>query len=89
MSASEAGTRTTSMALGDPDLGRSAQIASETKTVGAPLLSITEVAARLGVQVRHVRRLVYERRIPYIKWGRLLRFDPAEVEAWVDECRRP
>jgi hypothetical protein len=32
---------------------------------------------------------VSERRIPFIKWGRLLRFDPAEIEAWLDEARRP
>jgi excisionase family DNA binding protein len=48
-----------------------------------PLLTIAEVAERLGVSVRHVRRLVHERRIPYIKWGHLLRFDPDEVEAWI------
>ena len=47
------------------------------------LLTITEVAERLGVTVRHVRRLVHERRIPFIKWGHLLRFDPDEVEAWI------
>lgn len=53
-----------------------------------PLLNITEVAAALGVDVRHVRRLVYERRIPFIKWGHLLRFDPGEIAAWIDESRR-
>ena len=31
------------------------------------LIDIAAVAERLGVQVRHVRRLVYERRIPYVK----------------------
>lgn len=54
----------------------------------AALWDIGMVARRLGVQVRHVRRLVSERRIPFIKWGRLLRFDPAEIEAWLDEARR-
>ncbi len=53
------------------------------------LLDITGVAARLGVEVRYVRRLVAERRIPYVKFGHLLRFDPAEVEAWLDTARRP
>ena len=53
------------------------------------LLTITEVADTLGVDVRHVRRLVHERRIPFIKWGHLLRFDPTEVAAWVDAARRP
>jgi excisionase family DNA binding protein len=53
------------------------------------LWDIGTVATRLGVQVRHVRRLVSERRIPYIKWGHLLRFDPSEIEVWLDEARRP
>ena len=53
------------------------------------LLDIHAVAGRLGVNVRHVRRLVTERRIPYIKWGHLLRFDPDEIERWIDDSRRP
>ncbi len=53
------------------------------------LWDIQGVADRLGVQVRHVRRLVNERRIPFIKWGHLLRFDPVEVEEWLDGARRP
>lgn len=51
------------------------------------LLTIVEVATALGVDVRHIRRLVHERRIPYIKWGHLLRFDPAEIAAWIDNHR--
>jgi excisionase family DNA binding protein len=52
------------------------------------LLNISEVADTLGVDVRHVRRLVHEKRIPYIKWGHLLRFDPADLEGWIDLHRR-
>ena len=52
------------------------------------LIDIAAVAARLGVQVRHVRRLVHERRIPYVKWGHLIRFDPADIDAWIDRARR-
>ena len=51
------------------------------------LLTIVEVADLLGVAVRHVRRLVHERRIPFIKWGHLLRFDPDEIAAWIDQYR--
>ena len=51
------------------------------------LLTIEEVAERLVVSVRHVRRLVFERRIPYVKWGHLLRFDPADLAEWVDRAR--
>ena len=53
------------------------------------LLDIEGVARLLGVGVRHVRRLVSDRRIPYLKWGHLLRFDPVEIESWLDEARRP
>ena len=52
------------------------------------LLSIAEVAEHLGVEVRHVRRLVHERRIPFIKWGHLLRFDPKELQGWIDGFRQ-
>jgi excisionase family DNA binding protein len=49
----------------------------------AQLLDVAGLAARLGVTVRFVRRLVEERRVPYVKVGRLVRFDPAEVEGWI------
>jgi excisionase family DNA binding protein len=52
------------------------------------LIDLPAVALRLGVNERHIRRLVAERRIPYIKWGHLLRFDPAEIDAWLDAYRR-
>ena len=46
-----------------------------------PLLDIDGVADYLGVSVRHIRRLVAERRIPYIKWGSKLHFDPDEIDS--------
>ena len=53
------------------------------------LLNVTEVAEVLGVNVRHVRRLVFESRIPYLKWGRLVRFDPREIDDWLRRsCHR-
>jgi len=54
-----------------------------------PLMSINDLATRLNVQVRHVRRLVAERRVPYIKWGHLIRFDPNDIERWLDTSRHP
>lgn len=53
------------------------------------LLDVTGVAERLAVNERHIRRLVAERRIPFIKWGHLLRFDPVEIDEWLDEQRYP
>ena len=54
----------------------------------APLLDLPAVAKRLGVNHRHIRRLVAEGRIPYLKWGHLLRFDQADIEAWLDAARK-
>ncbi|WCO68718.1 helix-turn-helix domain-containing protein [Iamia majanohamensis] len=51
------------------------------------LVDIATLADHLGVDVRHIRRLVSERRIPFIKWGHLLRFDPTEITAWIDDNR--
>lgn len=51
------------------------------------LLDVSSIARRMGVNVRYVRRLVAERRIPYYKVGHLLRFDPVEVEHWLAERR--
>ncbi|HEY9562703.1 MAG TPA: helix-turn-helix domain-containing protein [Nocardioides sp.] len=53
------------------------------------LLDIPTIAEHLGVQPRHIRRLVHEKRIPYIKWGHLIRFDPEDIAAWLDINRRP
>ncbi len=52
------------------------------------LLSIDEVADHLGITPRHIRRLVAERRIPYVKVGRFVRFDPSSVMSWLDGARR-
>ena len=53
------------------------------------LVNIAWVAARLGVAVRMVRRLVSQRRIPHLKVGGHIRFDPADVERFIERCRRP
>ena len=50
-----------------------------------PLLNIDAVAQALGVTPRHVRRLVSERRIPFFKVGRFVRFDPGELDLWLEQ----
>ena len=52
-----------------------------------PLLDIFAVAELLGVTPRHVRRLVAERRIPFFKVGRFVRFDPGELDLWLEDQR--
>ena len=49
----------------------------------ASLLDVSQVAARLGVTTRFVRRLVDERRIPFCKIGKFVRFDPHDIDAWI------
>jgi excisionase family DNA binding protein len=53
------------------------------------LLTIDQLAQRLGITVRHVRRLVADKRVPYYKVGRLVRFDPAEITDWLATRRVP
>lgn len=53
------------------------------------LLTIEELADHLGVTVRHVRRLIADKRVPYVKWRRFIRFDPDEIARWLDDARHP
>ena len=59
----------------------------EARAQRAPLLDTDEVAVALRVTPRHVRRLVAERRIPFVKVGRFVRFDPAALNLWLDQQR--
>ena len=52
------------------------------------LLDVSEVAVRLAVSPRFIRRLVSERRIPHCKVGKFVRFDATEVAEWVAKTRR-
>jgi excisionase family DNA binding protein len=54
-----------------------------------PLIDLPTVAEHLGVNERHVRRLVQERRIPLVKWGHLLRFDQDEIDSWLEAAHVP
>ena len=47
-----------------------------------PLLTIEQVAEFLSVSPRTVRRLM-ARGFPHVRFGRLLRFDQADVLRWV------
>ena len=53
------------------------------------LITIDQLADRLGVTERYVRRLVAEKRVPYRKLGKLVRFAEHEIATWLDTTRRP
>jgi excisionase family DNA binding protein len=47
------------------------------------LLSVEQAAERLGTSVRFVRRLVFERRIAYVKLGRHVRIAARDLDALI------
>jgi excisionase family DNA binding protein len=51
------------------------------------LLKPQEAAERLNVSLRFIRRLCHERRLPYTKVGKFVRFDADELEAWITAQR--
>ena len=53
------------------------------------LLDYQELSTWLNDSVRHLRRLVHERRIPYVKVGRYVRFDPEEIRCWIESNGQP
>jgi excisionase family DNA binding protein len=52
------------------------------------LLDIKEVAYWLNTTERHIRRLVEKKKIPNLKVGDKLRFDPVAIRLWMNENRR-
>lgn len=54
-----------------------------------PMMDIDEVAAFINTSVRHIRRLVSERRIPHYKVGGKLRFARHETRDWLASLRVP
>ncbi len=57
---------------------------------GAVLLDVVQTATYLGCSERYVRRLIHERRIPFVRLGgRKIRFATSDLESWVDEQRVP
>ncbi len=49
------------------------------------LMNINDLSKHLGVQVSTVYSWVSQKKIPYVKMGRLVKFDAKDIETWVDE----
>ena len=47
------------------------------------LLDINEVAAYTGLSVHTIYTMVSQRRIPFVKLGRLTKFDRVEIDKWI------
>lgn len=53
------------------------------------LLDASAVAERLGVPKTWVLESARSGAMPCVRLGRYVRFDLADVEKWLDECKRP
>lgn len=57
-----------------------------TKVLRSPNLIDKDTLAReLGVSVNTLYAWVNQRKIPYVKVGRLLKFDRKDIEAWIED----
>jgi len=66
--------------------GTFTQSVGATTTYGQPaLLDVDGLAMWLATSGRHVRRLVLEKRIPYVKVGHFVRFDRDDIASWIEE----
>ena len=55
---------------------------------GKDLLSASETARMLRLSVPHVYTMAAAGTLPSIKFGRAVRFDPADVERFIEAHRR-
>ncbi len=51
------------------------------------LVDIGTVAQALGISMRQVRRFVADGQIPFVRVGHLIRFDPDELNDWINARR--
>lgn len=49
-----------------------------------PLLDVAGAAQMLATSERHIRKLIYERRIPYVKVGGKVRFRQQALDRWIE-----
>lgn len=57
---------------------------------GAVLLDVVQASLYLSCSERYLRRLIHERRIPFVRLGgRKIRFATADLDKWIDEQRVP
>ncbi|MFA5858406.1 MAG: helix-turn-helix domain-containing protein [Elusimicrobiota bacterium] len=48
------------------------------------LLSITEVSEYLGLSKNTIYSWIWQRKIPYVKCGRLVKFDKKDIDQWIE-----
>ena len=56
---------------------------AETIPIAPRLLDIQQVAIYTGLSVHTLYTMVSQRRIPFVKLGRLTKFDRVELDKWI------
>jgi len=51
------------------------------------LLTVEELSKRLKVKPKYIYELTSQKAIPFYKIGRFVRFDPQEIDQWL-ECHK-
>ena len=49
------------------------------------LINVKQLSESTGLSVFTLYSWINQKRIPYVKVGRLVRFDPKKIEKWIDE----
>lgn len=58
-------------------------IPAKSTNEGARLLNVNQVAEYIGVSIHTLYTMVSQRRIPFVKVGRLTKFDRHALDAWI------
>lgn len=52
------------------------------------LLTIQETCEFLQIKASRLRTVIFRKEIPFIKIGRLLRFDPKDLREWIEHLKQ-
>lgn len=68
---------------------RSAHLPGVQRSAPTELVTVEQAAEHLGTGERFVRRLIAQRRIPFVKLGRHVRLERSALDAFIDAGRIP
>lgn len=57
---------------------------NQNKEIKKRLINISELSLLLGLSVNTIYTWVSQKRIPYVKCGRLTKFDVREIDKWIE-----
>jgi excisionase family DNA binding protein len=64
-------------------IGQTDDVVGQSRVLTLRLVGIKEVASYVGLSVHTMYAILSQRRIPYVKVGRLTKFDVRAIDAWI------